>query len=101
MKSIKTETQYQLSVSQLHVANIKNYHTGMVGSHWMRYSHGSTKPEQLDIKLQSHRHVQQANCLTFLTQLFIGSLPCSSLYVASAVNHILGFYKTFQSLHKG
>ncbi len=30
MKSIKTETQYQLSVAQLHVANTKKYHTGMV-----------------------------------------------------------------------
>jgi hypothetical protein len=66
MKSIKTETQYQLSVAQLHVANTKKYHTGMVTqldylvgnvdifclkqlSHWMSYSHGSTKPEQLDI----------------------------------------------------
>jgi hypothetical protein len=39
----------------------------------MRYSHGSTKPEQLDMKLQSHHHVQQTKLFEFSDSVVVHS----------------------------
>jgi hypothetical protein len=41
----------------------------------MRYSHGSTKPEKLDMKLQSHHHVQEAKLSEFSDSVVHSALP--------------------------